>query len=91
MPGVFKAGSSSASTMNRKKALLSGSVLFPALLIAGFTLLALVGMLFDFDGGNSGRYVLSVLQAADPELFVGDVVVASLARFNTPIGARRHK
>ncbi len=36
-----------------------------------------------YDHGNSGRYLLGVLQAGDPELFVDDPVVDSLRRFRS--------
>lgn len=36
-----------------------------------------------YDHANSGRYLLQVLKSADPELFVQDSVVDSLARFRS--------
>lgn len=42
-----------------------------------------VSVPFRYDAGNSGRYLLGTLQAADPELFPGDDVVESLGRFRS--------
>lgn len=52
-------------------------------LVAIFTIIALVGIPFRYDEGNSGRYLLRVIKAADPELFRDDPVVESLNRFKS--------
>lgn len=54
-----------------------------ALLIAAFAMLALWSNPLQYDDANSGRYLLSVLQAADPTLFPDDEVVTSLGRFQS--------
>ena len=53
------------------------------LLVIVFTFVAVIGIPFRYDHGNSGRYLLRVLRAADPELFPDDPVVNSLNRFNS--------
>jgi len=52
-------------------------------LCAVFCLISILGSPFLYDHKNSGRYLLSVLKAADPQLFPGDPVVASLDRFGS--------
>lgn len=55
------------------------------LLLAGVALglISAASVPLRFDHGNSGRYLLPVLQASDPELFAGDPVVSSLQRFRS--------
>jgi len=52
-------------------------------LVVIFTIIALVGIPFRYDEGNSGRYLLRVIKAADPELFPNDPEVESLNRFKS--------
>lgn len=52
-------------------------------IILGFALISLWGTPFRYDEANSGRYLLEVIQASDPELFAGDTVVQSLQRFES--------
>jgi hypothetical protein len=58
-------------------------LLVVALLVTVFALLSLWGTPFLYDRANSGRYLLKVIQAADPALFPQDSVVESLQRFNS--------
>lgn len=46
-------------------------------------LLSALSVPLRYDHGNSGRYLLPVLQAADADLFGGDPVVASIERFHS--------
>jgi hypothetical protein len=48
-----------------------------------FTLIAAWSRPFLYEDGNSGRYLLGVLQAADPELFPNDTVVQELKAFDS--------
>lgn len=54
-----------------------------ATLVIVFALLAIWSNPLQYDRANSGRYLLGVLRAADPALFPGDEVVASLGRFQS--------
>lgn len=53
------------------------------LIVVAFTLVSLMGIPFRYEEGKNGRYILRVIQAADPALFPDDPVVASLARFRS--------
>jgi hypothetical protein len=53
------------------------------LLVGIFALVSVWGTPFLYDRGGSGRYLLEVIQAADPELFPQDSVVDSLRRFDS--------
>ncbi len=59
------------------------SLFLHAALVVIFTLIALIGIPFRYDEGNSGRYLLRVIKSADPELFRDDPVVESLNRFKS--------
>lgn len=50
-----------------------------AILTVGIT----YGVPFDYVEGGGGRYLLGVLQAADPKLFVADPTVIALTRFGS--------
>lgn len=50
-------------------------------LILFFILVSLFGIQFHYDLRNSGRYLLPVLQSADPQLFSDDSVVDSLEKY----------
>lgn len=56
---------------------------FIVVAIIAFAVLSLIGSPFVYDEGNSGRYLLKVLKAADPALFPNDPVVDSLQRFDS--------
>jgi hypothetical protein len=51
--------------------------------VVTFGLVSVLGNPFLYDKGNSGRYLLGVIQAADPELFQNDQTVETLKRFRS--------
>jgi hypothetical protein len=59
------------------------SRLFWPLFLVGIIAVSIWAAPFDYDHGNSGRYLLVVAKRMDPALFPGDPVVAAMARFDS--------